>query len=109
MPASRKFVLSPGTATLVSVLAHGAFGLPAGRKLTWTAPARVGGALYRATSGFAVGVTTGSVPVTREFTASLTMADVVSVAVKPSLTVTWTSYVPSCMGAQVTALVVLKS
>src|ERR1700756_1647156 len=78
MPATKKFVLFPGTT--VSVLVFRQDGeSPA--TLNWTNSVRadVGGALYRATSGLSVGVMTASVPATRDATASTAMAVVVSV------------------------------
>src|SRR5262249_56652645 len=61
---------------------------PATRNWTNSDRAEEAGALYRATSGFSVGVMTASDPVTRDATASTAMAVVVSVAWYPSLTAT---------------------
>src|SRR5712692_6635757 len=108
MPATKKFVLFPGTTGSVLVFLQDGES-PA--TLNWTniEPAEEGGALYRATRGLSVGVMTATDPVTRDATASPITAVVVSVAVKPSLTVTRMSYVPSCIGVQAKLLVGLKS
>src|SRR5438132_13300703 len=104
MPATKKFVLFPGTTGSVLVVLQDGES-PA--TLNWTNCVRAeeGGALYRATSGLSVGVMTACDPVTRDATASATTAEVVSVAWYPSLTVTSTSYMPSCIGVQAKALV----
>src|SRR6266705_296414 len=106
MPATKKFVLFPGTTGSVLVFLQDGES-PATLNWTNSVRAEVGGALYRATSGLSVGVMTASDPATREATPSVTTAEQVSVAWYPSLTVTSMSYVPSCIGVQVNALVVL--
>src|SRR5689334_11660086 len=79
MPATKKFVLFPGTTGSVLVFLQDGES-PA--TLNWTNSVRAeeGGALYRATSGLSVGVTTACDPVTRDATASTTTAEVPSVA-----------------------------
>src|SRR5207247_9989254 len=79
MPATKKFVLLPGTTGSVLVFLQDGES-PATLNWTNTEPAEVGGALYRATSGLSVGVMTASDPVTRDTTASAITAEVVSVA-----------------------------
>src|ERR1700680_1626056 len=73
MPATKKFVLFPGTTGSVLVFRQDGES-PA--TLNWTNSVRAedGGALYRATSGLSVGVITASKPVTREATASAATA-----------------------------------
>src|SRR6266849_6781909 len=68
IPATKKFVLSPGTTA--SVLVSRQDGLsPAWLNWTNTVPAsKDGGTLYRATRGLDVGLMTASEPVTREST-----------------------------------------
>src|SRR5262245_7548062 len=87
MPATKKFVLFPGTTGSVLVFLQDEDS-PATRNWTNSDRADEAGALYRATSGFSVGVMTASDPVTRDATASTAMAVVVSVAWYPSLTAT---------------------
>jgi hypothetical protein len=71
------------------VVIHGESLVPAaGLNLTCIFPSSHAGALYIATSGFSVGVTTASVPVTREFAVAGTTAEIASVASKLSLTLT---------------------
>src|SRR5947208_7641715 len=79
MPATKKFVLLPGTTAIVLVFLQDGESLAT---LNWTntEPAEVGGALYRATRGLSVGVITAWDPVTRDATASTATAEVVSVA-----------------------------
>src|SRR5438034_7923417 len=79
MPATKKFVLFPGTTGSVLVFLQDGESLAT---LNWTntEPAEEGGALYRATRGFSVGVMTACDPVTRDATASATTAEVVSAA-----------------------------
>jgi hypothetical protein len=108
IPATKKFVLFPGATGRVLVFLQDGES-PAILNWTNSVPAEVGGALYRATSGLSVGVMTAWDPVTREATASAATAEQVSVAWYPSLTVTSMSYVPSCIGVQVNALLELKS
>src|SRR5579884_1484935 len=103
MPATKKLVLRAGSLGSSLVLCHAELA-PAAANSTWTVPFGPGGTLYRATSGLAVGLTTGSSPVTRESTWSVTTADWVSSAPKPSAAVTRMRYVPSCRGAQVKEL-----
>src|SRR5213078_3118326 len=79
MPATKKFVLLPGTTAIVLVFLQDGES-PATLNWTNTEPAEVGGALYRATSGLSVGVITACDPVTRDATASTATAEVVSVA-----------------------------
>src|SRR6478609_5156506 len=79
MPATKKFVLFPGTTGSVLVFLQDGES-PATRNWTNTEPADEGGALYRATRGLSVGVMTAWDPVTRDATASDTTAEVVSVA-----------------------------
>src|SRR5690348_8001811 len=113
MPATKKFVLRPGRPGSSLVLRHDGLS-PATANSTCTAPCgpgpgRVGGTLYRATSGFAVGVMTACEPVTGEFTGSGALADSVAVAANPALATTRTSYVPSSIGVHVKLLAGLKS
>jgi hypothetical protein len=79
IPATKKFVLFPGTTGSVLVFRQDGES-PA--TLNWTNSVRadVGGALYKATSGLSVGVMTASDPVTRDATASATTVELVSVA-----------------------------
>src|SRR5437660_43296 len=79
MPATKKFVLFPGTAGSVLVFLQDGESLAT---LNWTntEPAEEGGALYRATRGLSVGVMTAWDPVTRDATASTVTAEVVSAA-----------------------------
>src|SRR5947208_6633324 len=79
MPATKKFVLFPGTTGSVLVFLQDGESLAT---LNWTntEPADEGGALYKATRGLSVGVMTASDPVTRDATASTATAEVVSVA-----------------------------
>src|SRR4051812_38540869 len=67
MPATKKFVLFPGTTARASVFRQAGWS-PATENWTKTVSAGVGATLYRATSGLGVGVTTSWVPVTREAT-----------------------------------------
>src|SRR3989442_3660841 len=69
MPATKKFVLFPGTTGTVLVFLQDGES-PATLNWTNTESAEVGGALYRATRGLSVGVMTGWEPVTRDATAS---------------------------------------
>src|SRR5262245_60546160 len=78
MPATKTFVLLPGTTARVSVFRQ-AGGSPATLNWTKTVPAEDGGTLQRATSGVEVDVTTACAPVTREATMSATTAEVASV------------------------------
>src|SRR6266852_2257887 len=80
MPATKKFVLFPGTTGSGLVFRQDGES-PATLNWTNTVAADEGGTLYKATSGLSVGVTTGSDPVTRDATASAITAEVVSVAV----------------------------
>src|SRR5580765_2155408 len=57
MPATKKFVLFPGTTGSVLVFRHAGWS-PATLNWTNTEPAEVGGALYRATRGLSVAVMT---------------------------------------------------
>src|SRR5262245_18773783 len=108
MPATKTLVLFPGSTTRTSVFRHAGWS-PATANWTNTVSAEDGGTLYKATSGLRVGVTTACDPVTREATSSTNTAEVLSTAWKPSLTVTWTSYLPSCIGVHANVLLGLKS
>jgi hypothetical protein len=90
MPATMKVRLWPGWHRCAAVDVQGASPTAAGRNCTRREPARHAGALYRATSGFVVGVTTGADPLTREVTRYAVLAATLVVAVKPSLAVTTT-------------------
>src|SRR5262249_13566425 len=79
MPATKRFVLFPGTTGSGSVFRQDGWS-PATANWTKTVLAEEGGTLYKATRGLSVGVTTGCDPDTREATASVTTAEVVSVA-----------------------------
>src|SRR3954468_696379 len=65
MPATKKFVLFPGTTGSVLVFLQDGES-PATLNCTNTEPAEEGGALYRATRGLSVGVMTAWDPLTRE-------------------------------------------
>src|SRR5688572_6676220 len=108
MPATKKFVLLPGTTARASVFRQDGSS-PAGLNWTNVVAADDGGTLYSATSGLDVGLTTACEPDSREATSSATTAAVVSAVSYPSLTVTLMSNVPSCIGVQVNALAGLKS
>src|SRR5258707_8529112 len=87
MPATKKFVLFPGTTGSVLVFLQTEES-PATRNWTNSDCAEEAGALYRATRGLSVGVMTASDPVTRDAIASTATAEVAPVARYPSLTVT---------------------
>src|SRR5207302_3114260 len=74
MPATKKFVLFPGTTGCALVFLQDGES-PATLNWTNTKPAEEGGALYRATRGLSVDVMTASDPVTREATASTATAE----------------------------------
>jgi hypothetical protein len=65
MPATRTLVLSPGTMGCSAVELQG-WSEPSGRNSTCIEPPGEGGALYRATRGLDVGLTTALDPTTRE-------------------------------------------
>ena len=65
MPATRKLVLSPGTMGCGAVVLQDWLE-PSGLNSTYIELPEEGGALYRATRGLDVGLTTAPVPTTRE-------------------------------------------
>jgi hypothetical protein len=66
MPATMKFVLSPGTTGSGAVLVQEGLG-PSGLNWTYIELPEEGGALYRATRGLDMGLITALVPTTRDF------------------------------------------
>jgi hypothetical protein len=88
MPATMKVRLRSGRHGCAAVDVQGASPTAAGRNCTRREPARHAGALYKATSGFVVGVTTAADPLTREVMRYDMLALTPVVAVKPALAVT---------------------
>src|SRR5262249_18112148 len=84
IPPTTKFLLAPITHGSGFVRTHGPSSL-AGLNATTIEPWLHGGALYRATRGLSVGVTTASADVARGFTASETTAKEKSWASNPFL------------------------
>jgi hypothetical protein len=66
-PATKKLVLSAGTTGCGAVFRQDGLG-PAGLNWTYIELATAGGALYKATRGLDVGLTTALLPTTRVFT-----------------------------------------
>src|SRR5580704_8341200 len=97
MPATMKLVLSPGTMGSGEVFCHDRFG-PCLANWTYIEAPVEGGALYRATKGLAIGLTTAVSPVTRVWAVYVAVATSLLAAPNLVLTTTFISYVPSFMG-----------